>query len=141
MIVSDPLLSVMRTASSGLQSQSMRLKVISENLANMESTGTTPGADPYRRKLMTFEQILDETTGSTVVTVDNIIRDQKPFPTEYDPGHPAADATGYVKKPNVEMMLEMADLREAARSYEANLQMIKQAREMSSLMVDLLKGQ
>lgn len=137
----DPLLSIMRTAASGLQSQSMRLKVVSENLANMNSTGTTPGADPYRRKLVTFAQSLDEATGATIVGIDNVIRDQKPFPTEYDPGHPAADASGHVKRPNVEMMLEMADMREAARSYEANLQMIKQAREMSALMVDLLKGQ
>ncbi|MCA3561416.1 MAG: flagellar basal body rod protein FlgC [Aestuariivirga sp.] len=137
----DPLLSVMRTASSGLQSQSMRLKVVSENLANMDSTGTTPGADPYRRKMVTFTQTLDEATGAQMVGIDRIIRDQKPFKTEYDPGHPAADASGYVKRPNVEMMVEMADMREASRSYEANLQMIKQAREMTALMVDLLKGQ
>ena len=107
----------------------------------MDSTGTTPGADPYRRKVVTFEQALDETTGADVVSVNLIIRDQKPFKTEYDPGHPAADATGYVKRPNVEMMIEMADMREASRSYEANLQMIKQARDMASMMVDLLKGQ
>lgn len=137
----DPLLSIMRTASSGLQSQSMRLKVISENLANMDSTGLTPGADPYRRKLVTFQQALDETTGAETVGIERITRDQKPFRTEYDPGHPAADARGYVKRPNVEMMVEMSDMREASRSYEANLQMIKQAREMSALMVDLLKGQ
>lgn len=137
----DPLLSITRTASSGLQSQAMRLKVISENLANMDSTGATHGADPYQRKLVTFEQTLDETTGAQMVSIERVIRDQKPFRTEYDPGHPAADATGYVKRPNVEMMVEMADMREASRSYEANLQMIKQAREMSSLMVELLKGQ
>lgn len=137
----DPLLAVMRTASSGLQSQSMRLKVVSENLANMDSTGTTPGADPYRRKMVTFEQTLDEASGAETVTVDSVIRDQKPFRTEYDPGHPAADASGYVKRPNVEMMVEMADMREASRSYEANLQMIKQARDMGAQMIDLLKGQ
>lgn len=137
----DPLLSVMRTAASGLQSQSMRLKVVSENLANMDSTGTIPGADPYRRKLVSFEQTLDQATGAETVSVDRISRDQKPFKTEYDPGHPAADAKGYVKRPNVDMMVEMADMREASRSYEANLQMIKQAREMSALMIDLLKGQ
>jgi flagellar basal-body rod protein FlgC len=137
----DPLLSVMRTAASGLQSQSTRLKVVSENLANLESTGTTPGADPYRRKMVTFEQALDEATGASLVTVDRIMRDRQPFSKEYRPGHPAADAAGYVKLPNVNMMVEMADMREASRSYEANLQMIKQAREMTSLMVDLLKGQ
>lgn len=137
----DPLLSVMRTASSGLQSQSMRLKIVSENLANMDSTGTTPGADPYRRKMVTFEQTLDEASGAEMVSVKRVIRDQKPFRTEHDPSHPAADATGYIKRPNVEMMVEMADMREASRSYEANLQMIRQAREMSALIVDLLKGQ
>lgn len=137
----DPLLAVMRTASSGLQSQSTRLKVVSENLANMESAGNTPGADPYRRKMVTFEQALDETAGAELVQVDRIIRDKQPFKTEYRPGHPAADAAGYVKLPNVNMMVEMADMREASRSYEANLQMIRQAREMTSLMVDLLKGQ
>jgi flagellar basal-body rod protein FlgC len=137
----DPLLSVMRTAASGLQSQSTRLKVVSENLANSQSTGATPGSDPYRRKMVTFEQSLDEATGATLVSVDRIIRDMEPFAEEYRPGHPAANASGYVKLPNVNMMIEMADMREASRSYEANLQMIRQAREMTSMMVDLLKGQ
>ncbi len=137
----DPLLSIMRTAASGLQSQTMRLKVVSENLANMDSTGTTPGSDPYRRKLVSFEQALDGATGADIVNVSRIVRDQTPFKKEFDPGNPAADATGYVKRPNVEMMVEMADMREASRSYEANLQMIKQARDMASTMVDLLKGQ
>lgn len=139
--MSDPLLAIMRTASSGLQSQSMRLKIVSENLANMNSTGIKPGADAYRRKMVTFEQSLDEVSGAEVVGVDRIIRDQKAFKTQYDPSHPAADANGYVKMPNVNMMVEMTDMREASRSYEANLQMIKQARDMASMMVDLLKGQ
>lgn len=136
----DPLLSIMRTASSGLQSQSTRLKIVSENLANMESTGLTPGSDPYRRKLVTFSQSLDEVTGAETVTVDRVIRDQSPFRSEYAPNHPAANAQGYIKTPNVDMMVEMADMREASRSYEANLQMIRQAREMTAMMVDLLKG-
>ena len=118
-----------------------RLKVISENLANAESTGNTPGADPYRRKMVTFEQSLDEVTGASLVQVNRVVRDMDAFQTEYQPGHPAADAAGYVKRPNVNMMVEMADMREASRSYEANLQMIRQAREMTSMMVDLLKGQ
>jgi flagellar basal-body rod protein FlgC len=138
--MNDPLLSIMRTASSGLQSQSTRLKIVSENLANMDSTGLTPGADPYRRKMVTFAQSLDEVTGAETVTVDRVIRDQAPFQTEYAPNHPAANAQGYIKRPNVEMMVEMADMREASRSYEANLQMIRQAREMTSMMVDLMKG-
>lgn len=139
--MSDPLLSVMRTASSGLQSQTMRLKVISENLANMNSTGSKPGADAYRRKMVTFEQSLDETSGAEIVDVKKILHDQRPFKTLHDPEHPAADRAGYVKMPNVNMMVEMADMREASRTYEANLQMIKQARDMTSMMVDLLRGQ
>ena len=140
-MTADPLLSVMRTASSGLQSQSTRLKIVSENLANTESTGSLPGSDPYRRKMVTFEQSLDEVTGASLVTVSRIVRDKEPFEKEFRPGHPAADSAGYVKLPNVNLMIEMADMREASRSYEANLQMIRQAREMTSMMVDLLKGQ
>jgi flagellar basal-body rod protein FlgC len=140
-MTNDPLLSVMRTAASGLHSQSTRLKVVSENLANTQSTGNLPGADPYRRKMVTFEQSLDEVTGASLVKVNRVVRDMDPFEKEYRPGHPAADLAGYVKLPNVNMMVEMADMREASRSYEANLQMIRQAREMTSMMVDLLKGQ
>jgi flagellar basal-body rod protein FlgC len=114
---------------------------VSENLANTESAGSSPGADPYRRKMVTFEQSLDEATGASLVRVNRVVRDMDPFEREYRPGHPAADSAGYVKLPNVNMMVEMADMREASRSYEANLQMIRQAREMTSLIVDLLKGQ
>lgn len=137
----DPLLASMRTAASGLQSQSMRIRVVSENLANAESTGSTPGADPYRRKLVSFEAMLDDVTGANIVNVGHIVRDRQPFHTELLPGHPAADASGYVKKPNVNMIVEVADLREANRSYEANLQVIKQARDMMSMTIELLKGQ
>lgn len=138
--MTDPLLVTMRTAASGLQSQSQRLKIVSENLANINSTAINPAANPYQRKVVTFSQSLDEVTGAPLVTVDRVIRDKSDFPKEYAPGHPAADSSGYIKLPNVEMMVEMADMREASRSYEANLQMIRQARELSSLMVDLLKG-
>ncbi len=137
----DPLLATMRTAASGLQSQSMRMRIVSENLANAQSTGTTPGADPYSRKLVTFKAAMDEVTGAQTVDVASVIRDDQGFRTEYQPGHPAADAAGYVKLPNVNMIVEVADMREANRSYEANLQVIKQAREMISMTIDLLKGQ
>ena len=137
----DPLLSTMRTAASGMQSQSMRMRIVSENLANLESTGTAPGADAYRRKLVTFESALDEVTGAEVVNIGGIIRGHEPFRTEFRPGHPAANEAGYVKLPNVNMIVEVADMREANRSYEANLQVIKQAREMISMTIDLLKGQ
>jgi flagellar basal-body rod protein FlgC len=137
----DPLLSTMRTAASGLQSQSMRMRIVSENLANLDSTGAAPGADAYRRKLVTFESALDEVTGAEVVNIGGVVRDHEPFRTEFRPGHPAADEAGYVKMPNVNMIVEVADMREANRSYEANLQVIKQAREMISMTIDLLKGQ
>jgi flagellar basal-body rod protein FlgC len=136
----DPLLSVMRTAASGLQSQSMRMRVVSENLANIESAGSAPGADPYRRKLVSFESVLDGATGTELVAVNRIIRSQQPFHNEFRPGHPAADSSGYVKLPNVNIIVEMADMREANRSYEANLQVIKQARDMISMTIDLLKS-
>ncbi len=137
----DPLLAAQRTAASGLQSQSMRLRVISENLANVESTGTTPGADAYRRKSVTFAQALDAASGAETVSVDRIIRDTTPFRLEMRPGHPAANPQGYVKLPNVNMVVEMADMREASRSYEANLQVIRQVREMVSMTIDMIKGQ
>lgn len=136
----DPLVASMRTAASGLQTQSQRIKVVSENLANLDSTGKTPGSDPYRRKLVTFQSAMDEVSGAEMVAVDRVIHDPAGFRTEYRPGDPAADAKGYVKLPNVNMITEVTDMREANRSYEANLQVIKQARDMISMTIDLLKG-
>ena len=136
----DPLQASLKIAASGLEAQSTRLRVVSENLANAQSTGKTPGADPYTRKTISFESELDEAMGANLVKVDGIERDRSPFRIEHDPGHPAADANGYVKLPNVNMLVEMADMREANRSYEANLQVIKQAREMISMTIDLLRS-
>ena len=135
----DPLLSTMRTAASGMQSQSMRMRIVSENLANLDSTGTAPGADAYRRKLVTFESALDEVTGAEVVNIGGVLRDRQPFRTEFRPGHPAADEAGYVKLPNVNMIVEVADMREANRSYEAGLQILKQSREMYSSLLEILR--
>ncbi len=137
----DPLLSIMKTAASGLQSQSMRMRIVSENLANLESAGNIPGADPYRRKIVSFETALDAASGANLVSVSRVMRDHQPFRNEFRPGHPAADSLGYVKMPNVSMIIEMADMREANRSYEANLQVIKQARDMISMTIELLRGQ
>ena len=136
----DPLQLSLRIAASGLEAQSSRMRVVSENLANAHSTGTTPGADAYRRKTVTFENELDRTSGATLVKLANVGVDRSAFRVEHDPGHPAADAAGYVKLPNVNMLIEMADMREANRSYEANLQVIKQAREMVSMTIDLLRS-
>lgn len=137
----DPLIATMKTAASGLQAQSMRLRVVSENLANSESTGTTPGSDPYRRKTVAFTAELDRLTGAPLVRADRLIADKTAFRLEYQPGHPAADAAGNVKFPNVNPIIEMADLRQASRSYEANLQVIRQAKEMLSMTIDLLRSQ
>jgi flagellar basal-body rod protein FlgC len=137
----DALTATMRTAASGLNSQSMRMRIVSENLANSESTGSTPGSDPYRRKLPTFSSTLDEVSGADLVAVSRVIRDPSPFRVEFQPDHPAANESGYVKFPNVNMIVEVADMREASRSYEANLQIIKQAREMISMTIDLLRSQ
>jgi len=136
----DPIDSSLRIAGAGLHAQSTRVRVVSENLANAQSTGQTPGSDPYRRKTVTFESAMDQASGTNLVKVRDIGTDRSAFRVEYDPNHPAADAKGYVKLPNVSMLLEMADMREANRSYEANLQMIKQARSMQSMTIDLLRN-
>ena len=136
----DPLISAMKISASGLEAQSMRVRIISENLANAQSTGSTPGSDPFRRKTITFGEELDRMSGATVVDVKSVQTDQSPFELEFDPGNPAANAAGYVKMPNVNLILEMADMREANRSYESNLQVVKQAREMISMTIDLLRG-
>ena len=137
----DALSTALKVAASGLTAQSERLRVVSENLANAQSTGLTPGSDPYRRKTITFAAELDRANGAAMVEVSDIGRDQGEFPIEYQPGNQAANDKGYVKMPNVNMLMEMADMREANRSYEANLQVIKQARELISMTIDLLRNQ
>ena len=134
------LMGSMRVAASGLNVQSVRLRVISENLANAHSTGETPGADPYARKLISFASELDRANGPNLVKVNSITHSTEPFRVERHPSHPAADAQGFVKFPNVQTLIELADMREANRSYEANLQVIKQARDMISMTVDLLRS-
>ena len=136
----DPLKISSKIAASGLEAQSMRMRIVSENLANAQSMGNTPGSDPYGRKVITFDSEVDRDTGVNFVKIDAIEADQEPFRLEHNPGHPAADANGYVKMPNVNMLTEMADMREAGRAYDANLQSIKQAREMISMTIDLLRS-
>lgn len=137
----DPLSAAMKIAGSGLEAQSTRLRIVSENIANSRSTGDTPGADPYRRKTVTFGEQVDRAAGVTTVNVKKLGVDDSEFTTEYDPSNPAADERGVVKLPNVNMLVEMADMREANRSYDANLQTIKQTRDLISSTIDLLKSQ
>lgn len=136
----DALQASLRIAGSGLEAQSARLRVVAENIANAQSTGTTPGADPYKRKTITFDNELDRVSGMDLVAVKDLGEDETPFTVEHDPGNPAADADGNVKMPNVNMVSEMTDMREANRSYEANLQVIKQSRDLIAMTIDLLKG-
>jgi flagellar basal-body rod protein FlgC len=136
----DPLLASSKIAASGLQAQTSRLRIVSENMANAHSTGNTPGADPYARKTISFEGALDQASGLNFVRVQGVETDSAPFQFEHDPSHPAADERGFVKLPNVNLLVEMADMREANRTYEANLQVIKQVREMVSMTIDLMRS-
>lgn len=135
----DSLMSSIAIASSGLKAQSMRMRVVAENVANANSTASTPGGDPYRRKTITFEAELDRSLGASLVEVKSIGVDRSSFKQVYDPSHPAADEDGYVKMPNVSTLIEMADMREATRAYEANLNMIEQARSMLMRTTDLIR--
>jgi flagellar basal-body rod protein FlgC len=136
----DGITASLQVAASGLEAQAMRLRTVSENLANAESAGRTPGADPYRRKNILFAAELDRLSGATMVEVSGTRPDPSPFRLEFQPGHPAADGNGYVKLPNVNLIIELADMRQANRSYEANLQVIRQGREMLSMTIDLLRS-
>ncbi len=126
-------------AARGMDAQTTRLRVIAENLANQDSTGSMPGADPYRRKTVTFQNSMDQETGTAVVRVKQIGHDGSDFPMHYDPSNPAANANGYVKLPNVNSLVEVMDMREAERSYNANLSVMQAARGMLTRTIDLLK--
>jgi flagellar basal-body rod protein FlgC len=135
----DPLSAISVTAGSAMRAQGDRLRVVSENLANANSTSHTPGGDPYRRKIISFENGTDERTGSAIVEATSTERDESAFTLQYEPSHPAADESGYIKLPNVNPLIEMSNMREAARSYEANLSMVENARDMRRQLVELLK--
>lgn len=135
----DQLSSSLYIASTGMRAQGTRLRIISENLANKDSTADTPGGEPYRRKMVTFKNMLDRELGVDTVNVKKIREDQTDFKLEFDPGHPASDENGYVKRPNVNGLIEMMDMREAQRSYEANLSVIEVTKTMLARTVDILK--
>jgi len=130
----------MSIAASGLRAQAGRMRVIAENIANADSTAKTAGADPYRRKIPTFQSEIDRTLDARVVSMGRLKTDQTDFQLKYQPGHPAADAAGNVKYPNVNSLVEMTDMREAQRSYEANINVIGATRRMIAKTIEILKA-
>ncbi len=136
----DPLSIATSAAFSGLFAQSLRMKVVAQNIANAESTGLTPGADAYRRRTVAFSDALQNSSQASTEVKASVELDMSDFAKEFMPSSRAADATGYVKIPNVNMIVEMTDMRQALRSYEANLQVIRQGRDMMNSLVDLLKS-
>ncbi|WP_245162457.1 flagellar basal body rod protein FlgC [Brevundimonas sp. AJA228-03] len=129
--------SAMAVAASALTAQQSRMRIIAENIANAESTARTAGGQPYRRQIPVFEA--RQIDGATGVSLAEVRPDQSDFRREYDPSHPAADADGYVLRPNVDTLIEGMDMREAQRAYEANLNVIETARTMASRTLDILK--
>ncbi len=132
-----PSNSTMAVAASALKAQQSRMRVIAENIANAQSTARTPGGEPYRRQIPVFQS--REVDGATGVTLAEVRPDQGEFKMDYDPSHPAANAQGYVMRPNVDTLVEAMDMREAQRAYEANLNVIETARSMDSRTLDIIK--
>lgn len=133
------LMESLMISAAGMRVQGERLRVISENIANVDSVSETPGGDPYRRKTITFQNALDREMGVNLVKVKKVGLDPSEFTRKYDPNNPAADRSGYVKLPNVNSLIEMNDMREAQRSYEANLKVIEVSRGMLQRTIDLLR--
>jgi flagellar basal-body rod protein FlgC len=136
----DNLAATFTVAGSGIFAQSQRIRVASENLANAESTGASPGANPYTRKVISFASELDEASGANLVRVGDTELDSSPYRIERMPGHPAADQNGNVKLPNINMLVELSDIREGTRTYDANVQVIKEAQNLVMMTIDLLKA-
>jgi flagellar basal-body rod protein FlgC len=127
-------------SAAGLQVQSGRMRVIAENIANADSTGRTPEEDPYRRQIPTVTTAFDRALGEEVVRLGRVETDRSEFESRYEPGHPAADAAGYVRYPNVSTLIETVDMREAQRTYEANLNVVSATRSMVMRTIDILRG-
>lgn len=123
----------------GMDVQTARLRTIAENLANQDTTGSTPGAEPYRRKVISFENRMDSALGATTVRVKAIAPDKGDLPTRFDPSHPAADAKGYVRMSNVNSFIEVMDMREAQRGYSANMNVMEVTRSMLTRTIEMLK--
>ena len=135
----DDILKTMRISGAGMRVQGERLRVIAQNLANANSLPQDPGGKPYRRQVITFKNVLDRSLGLKTVRTGKVRPDRSDFGKLYEPSHPAADADGYVLTPNVNTLIEMSDMREAQRSYEANLSVIKTSKQMLNQTIDLLR--
>lgn len=135
----DDLFKTLRISSAGMRAQGTRLRVISENIANAGSLPQAPGDMPYRRKVVTFKNELDRNIGLKTVRVGKIVPDKSDFTKRFDPNHPAADADGYLLVPNVNPLIEMMDMREAQRSYDANLNVIKNTKNMLKNTIEILR--
>lgn len=133
------LVNSLHIAASGMEAQSERLKIIAQNIANSDNVGLTPGEEPYRRKVISFKNILDKELGTDLVQVYKIGYDKSAFGKRWDPNHPAADDQGYVLTPNVSRSVEMADMREAQRSYEANVNVVETTKRMLQQTIGLLR--
>jgi len=133
-------LKTLNIAASGLRAQAGRMRIISENIANADSTPQRPGSDPYRRKIASFRSELDRTLDTQLVELGKVQTDSSDFRLKYEPGHPAADVNGNVKYPNVNSVIELTDMREAQRSYEANINVISATRRMIQRTIDILKA-
>ncbi|MCZ6494572.1 MAG: flagellar basal body rod protein FlgC [Alphaproteobacteria bacterium] len=134
------ILKAMKLASAGMRAQGTRMRVVAENLANADTAPENVKSEPYRRKMVTFKNVLDRTMGVYKIRVDRIITDRTEFERKYDPGHPAADDRGYVTMPNVKTMIELMDMKQAQRSFEANLSVIQAAKAMLQKTIDLLRA-
>jgi flagellar basal-body rod protein FlgC len=134
------LFKTLRISAAGLKAEGERMRVVAENLANADTVSDKPGGEPYRRKLVTFKNALDRVLGTNLVKVGGVVTDKTGFDKKYDPGNPAADAQGYVLTSNVKPLIEMMDMREAQRSYDANLSVVDASRTMLLRTIDVLRS-
>jgi flagellar basal-body rod protein FlgC len=138
-LASDPLMSAVKVSAAALRAHSERLKIISQNIANEESTGSKPGEKPYQRKIITFKRKKQPGTGIEYITKTKVSEDKSDFKKKYDPSHPASDKEGYVLYPNVDKTIEFIDAKEAQRSYDANLSAIDISKSMMNKTLEILK--
>ncbi|MCL2672823.1 MAG: flagellar basal body rod protein FlgC [Alphaproteobacteria bacterium] len=136
----DELLASTQISLSGMKAQARRLRVVSQNMANADSIAKVSGGAPYQRQLIVFRDVMDRNIGGRVVQANRVIKDQAPFGRRFEPSSPAADENGYVLTPNVNMLIEMMDMRQAQRAYEANLAVMNLSKDMTMRILDSLNS-